>query len=115
MHLVICCVSSWKLFFSLGHYLYIESSAPRVKDDYAHIASEVFKVNPTYNWCVSFWYHMNGLTTGSLVLESRYKASWTGGRYTYRRHWTQTGNHKDEWHWQQVTVTQSYDFQVRFS
>eukprot|EP00794_Sanderia_malayensis_P017044 gene17044-18759_t len=99
---------------SLGHYMYIEASAPRKRGDYAHIASEVFKVNPQYNWCVSFWYHMNGMTTGKLILESRYKTSWSRGRYYYRNHWSETGNHKDAWHWVQVTVSQSYDFQIVF-
>ncbi len=97
---------------NLGHYMYIEASYPRVKGDYAHIASELFKVNPQFNWCVSFWYHMNGLSTASLILETRYSPSWSR-YYYYRRHWRQTGDHKDEWHWQQVTVSQSYDFQVR--
>lgn len=93
--------------------MYIEASSPRKEGDIAHIASEMFKVNPQFNWCVSFYYHMYGFSTGSLLVETLYLPSWSrNGRKYYRRHKTIQGNFGDQWNWMQVDISQSYDFQV---
>ena len=93
--------------------MYIEASSPRTDGHYAHFASEVFKVNPQFNWCVSFYFHMYGLSAATLLVESLYTPSWSrGGRKYYRRHKTITGNHGNDWHWMQVDISQSYNFQV---
>eukprot|EP00795_Rhopilema_esculentum_P012712 gene12712-3431_t len=99
---------------SLGQYVYIEASSPRVEGDYAHLASELFKVNPQFNWCVTFYYHMYGQSVGTLIVESLYRPSWGRGRSYYRTHKVLQGNQGDRWNWMQVDVTQSYDFQIVF-
>lgn len=50
---------------SQGHYIFIESSAPRVKGDVARLASEIFPPKQTAS-CLSFFYHMYGADIGSL-------------------------------------------------
>ena len=92
--------------------MYIEASSPRKEGDYAHLASELFKVNPQFNWCVTFYYHMYGQSVGTLIVESQYRPSWGRGRRYYRTHQVIQGNQGDRWNWMQVDVTQSYDFQV---
>ena len=93
--------------------MYIEASSPRTDGHYAHLASEVFKVNPQFAWCLSFYYHMYGLSSGRLVVETLYLPSWSRtGRKYYRTHKVIQGNQGDQWHWLQVEITQSYDFQV---
>ena len=93
--------------------MYIEASAPRKSGDRAHLVSETFKVNPQYSWCVSFWYHMFGIGSGALRLETRFKYP-NYPRYYYRQFWIQRGNHGDNWLYAQATVTSSYDFQVTY-
>ncbi|ETE64957.1 MAM domain-containing glycosylphosphatidylinositol anchor protein 1, partial [Ophiophagus hannah] len=41
-----------------GYYMFIEASAPRVKDDKARLISPMY--NMTARFCVSFYYHMYG-------------------------------------------------------
>ena len=93
--------------------MYIEASSPRTDGHYAHFASEVFKVNPQFSWCLSFYYHMYGLSSGRLVVETLYAPSWSRlGRKYYRTHKVINGNQGNQWHWMQVEISQSYDFQV---
>lgn len=47
---------------SLGYYMFIEASAPRVKDDKARLISPMY--NMTARFCVSFYYHMYGKHIG---------------------------------------------------
>ena len=47
-----------------GHYVYIETSAPRVLGDKARLISGSFQTS--VDQCVEFWYHMYGRSTGSL-------------------------------------------------
>ncbi|XP_066467710.1 MAM domain-containing glycosylphosphatidylinositol anchor protein 1 [Tiliqua scincoides] len=49
-----------------GYYMFIEASAPRVKDDKARLISPMY--NMTARFCVSFYYHMYGRHIGSLNL-----------------------------------------------
>ncbi|KAJ7340949.1 hypothetical protein JRQ81_004236, partial [Phrynocephalus forsythii] len=49
-----------------GYYMFIEASAPRVKDDKARLISPMY--NTTARFCVSFYYHMYGKHIGSLNL-----------------------------------------------
>lgn len=51
-------------FFIEGHYMYIESSAPRRRGDAARLWTPKF--NPKAGQCISFWYHMFGRTMGTL-------------------------------------------------
>nr|XP_028580216.1 MAM domain-containing glycosylphosphatidylinositol anchor protein 1 isoform X4 [Podarcis muralis] len=49
-----------------GYYMFIEASAPRVKNDKARLISPMY--NMTARFCVSFYYHMYGKHIGSLNL-----------------------------------------------
>ncbi|KAF7253480.1 MAM domain-containing glycosylphosphatidylinositol anchor protein 1 [Varanus komodoensis] len=49
-----------------GNYMFIEASAPRVKDDKARLISPMY--NMTARFCISFYYHMYGKHIGSLNL-----------------------------------------------
>ena len=53
------------LLFS-GHYVYIETSAPRVKGDTAWLFSQPFNAF-TGSKCMLFWYHMYGQGIGKLL------------------------------------------------
>uniref|UniRef100_A0A1B6MVJ5 MAM domain-containing protein n=2 Tax=Graphocephala atropunctata TaxID=36148 RepID=A0A1B6MVJ5_9HEMI len=46
--------------------MYLETSSPRLENDTARLFSPVFPAPSSPNSCFTFWYHMYGLTTGSL-------------------------------------------------
>ncbi|XP_022096407.1 MAM and LDL-receptor class A domain-containing protein 1-like [Acanthaster planci] len=48
---------------SFGYYVYIETSSPSIKDDFAYLMSETL---PRQDMCLSFWYHMKGNHIGTL-------------------------------------------------
>ena len=50
---------------STGHYLYIESSSPRVEGDVANVESNVYR-HSSHTCKLQFWYNMNGANMGSL-------------------------------------------------
>ncbi|XP_044182256.1 MAM and LDL-receptor class A domain-containing protein 1-like isoform X1 [Acropora millepora] len=47
-----------------GHYMYIETSSPRVQGDLARLSSPAFTFRGAT--CITFFYHMYGATTGRL-------------------------------------------------
>ena len=51
-------------FNSPGHYLFIESSSPRMLNDTARLFSPVYAPPEAPLSCFTFWYHMYGSTTG---------------------------------------------------
>ena len=55
------------LLFFLGHYVYIETSAPRVKGDKAWLLSQSFNSFSGHGRCMSFWYHMYGAGIGEYL------------------------------------------------
>jgi hypothetical protein len=70
----------FNLFFAsfvvAGHYLFIESSSPRVLNDTARLFSPVYgqpeaSAVADEGVCFSFWFHMYGSTTGKCVASSR--------------------------------------------
>lgn len=52
-------------FIFSGHYIYIETSAPRVAGDKARLISASFTASNS-DQCLEFWYHMYGTNVGSL-------------------------------------------------
>ena len=92
--------------------MFIESSSPRLKGDVARLLSDRFKVNPTFNWCLTFWYHMYGNSVGTLAV--RLKIRPYSLRPRYLNLWQAQGNHGDVWLWNQLSVNSGKDFQVRF-
>lgn len=47
-----------------GHYLFIESSSPRILNDTARLFSPVYSPPEAPLVCFTFWYHMYGSTIG---------------------------------------------------
>ena len=54
----------WKCLFYLGHYMYIEASAPRLRGDIARLLSP--RYTDRQDMCVQFYYHMYGNGMGTL-------------------------------------------------
>jgi len=56
--------------FLAGHYMFIETSAPRVVNDNALLSSPVL-VKQTNDVCLQFYYHMFGQHIGTLNVKVR--------------------------------------------
>ena len=75
------------------------------------LLSERIKVNPYFNWCLSFWYHMYGNSVGSLIIMAKKNPRSNNGGYLVKI-WQTSGNQGDQWHWKQLQVNSGVDFQV---
>ena len=94
-----------------GHYAYIETSYPRVKGDVARLTSDRFKVSKGYNWCLNFWYHMNGKSVRSLSVKIKIYPFQSHKPY-YRPLWKRQLNHGDAWLADNVQINSPDDFEV---
>ncbi|XP_046559779.1 MAM and LDL-receptor class A domain-containing protein 1-like [Haliotis rubra] len=94
----------------LGHYMYIESSAPRRPGDVARLNSFIL-TGPTSPSCLTFWYHMYGISIGSLnVYVMR-----NGARGSPL--WHLSGNQGNSWKVAKVslsTVSSNTSYQIVF-
>ncbi|KAL8608892.1 hypothetical protein ACOMHN_065230 [Nucella lapillus] len=72
-----------------GHYIYIETSAPRRNGDKARLNSQSFQASGSH--CVEFWYHMYGSTVGALNVYL--KQGTTLGTPVFSKH----GNQHNKW------------------
>ncbi|XP_048866536.1 MAM domain-containing glycosylphosphatidylinositol anchor protein 1-like [Brienomyrus brachyistius] len=54
--------------WSIGNYLYVESSSPSRVGDVAQLKSPLLPPAGPQGYCITFWYHMFGATVGSLRL-----------------------------------------------
>ncbi|KAH3887707.1 hypothetical protein DPMN_011726 [Dreissena polymorpha] len=88
-----------------GHYMYIETSAPRRQGDKARLISKTYP--PINNRCLTFWYHMYGLNIGQLNVYAGTPTS-LGTAI-----WNLYGNQGNRWLKAQVTVQTSTAFQVQ--
>ena len=89
-----------------GHYMYIETSAPRVNGDKARFLSQTFP--PTNNSaCMSFYYHMYGAEIGklSVILLTNTSAD---SATTEAMLWQVTGDNGNSWNQGQVNIPQQY-------
>ncbi|KAH3858324.1 hypothetical protein DPMN_100947 [Dreissena polymorpha] len=80
-----------------GSYAFIESSAPRIKDEKARLQSPVFNPPGPEGLCLHFWYNMNGETIGQLNV---YK----GNGSTAELVWALSGNQGTQWKEGMVTL-----------
>lgn len=99
-------------FVYLGHYVYIETSYPRRTGDKAWLISDIFQVNPTFNWCVKFWLHMYGDSVGYLNVYVVTGVTKTVKDKFYERVFHLTGNHGNNWVYQEFQINSGKDFQV---
>ncbi|KAH3858781.1 hypothetical protein DPMN_101411 [Dreissena polymorpha] len=90
-----------------GAYVYIESSAPRVKDEKAWLQSPEFNPTGPQGLCLNFWYSMNGESSGQLNV---YK----GNGSTAERVWTLTGEQGTQWKQGIVKLVSQEKFVVTF-
>ena len=87
--------------------MYIETSSPRKRGDFAQIASPVFKPNSKCK--VRFFYHMYGQHIGSLNIKTRTSVS---GAMTQQ--WSLSGNQGNSWKRAEVLLSLTQNFQVCF-
>lgn len=90
------------LIYLLGHYAFIESSAPRVPGDVARLQSTQFQASTQ---CLHFWYHMYGSGIGTLNV---YVVTSSGNKTV----WSLSGNQGNAWNSAQVAVTSNVQYNV---
>ena len=92
-----------------GHYMYIETSAPRTRGQKARLLSSL--VTPSGSSCVSFYYHMYGRNIGALNIYVK-EQSTSGTSSLGQPVWTRSGNQQNNWIVGQFSVTPSQSFKV---
>ncbi|CAH3034862.1 unnamed protein product [Porites lobata] len=90
---------------SRGFYVYIEASHPQRRNDRARLISPVVRARSV---CLNFWYHMYGDKMGWLRVMYRLL------RGRDRRIWHKTGNQKNEWHNERLTINSYLPYQIIF-
>ncbi|XP_052768032.1 uncharacterized protein LOC128208511 [Mya arenaria] len=90
-------------------YIYIETSAPRIKNDTAWLVSPVVRDRLNYTQCLRFWYNMNGASIGTLNV---YLQAVDGTDIPGKRIWSLAGNQGPDWQFAQVTVISDFDFKI---
>ena len=95
---------------SIGHYMFIEASAPRKTGDKARLISALFQpTSSTRSRCLQFYRHMFGTAIGTLNVYVK-----TGrGKAMESVIWTSSGNQGNSWIQSQVPVFSSKPFRVR--
>ncbi len=98
--------------FTLGYYLYAESSWPRKQGDKARIASRnLMQTTATYpSYCLlRFYYHLLGDHIGRLNVYSR---QCQGKGCPERLHWTTNTTAGNRWVRREVRISSNKPFQV---
>jgi len=92
---------------AVGHYMYVEASAPRKTGDRALLVSQLFNPTSQRNGrCLQFYRHMYGPHIGDLNVYLRVKGK------SDTRIWTDSGNQGDSWIQSQVPVFSTSPFRV---
>ncbi|XP_064634424.1 MAM and LDL-receptor class A domain-containing protein 2-like isoform X2 [Lineus longissimus] len=96
----------------LGHYLHIETSAPRKENDKAWLLSRVFvATNGKIESCnMRFYYHMFGEEVDRLAVYARYFRSGPAQQLL----WEEEGDKGNFWARGEVILDEKQDFQVIF-
>lgn len=92
---------------SQGHFLFLETSAPRKPDDRARVISSVFAPTTGQDCHIRFWYHMYGMDVAQINVYTR---TYTGGPLT--QVWHQNGEKGDEWLRTKIVLQVNQPFQV---
>ena len=85
--------------------MFIETSSPRKANDKARLESEEFQPTGSSGRCLKFWYHMFGLTIGSLNV-------WMSSNGSTGMIWTLSGNQLNQWRYAQAPVSSKNVYQV---
>ena len=91
----------------LGHYMYIETSFPRVPGDYAELLSSTYLPPRRANGKMTFAYHMSGATIGNLSVFGLPTGS---SRRTLL--WSLAGNQGTAWKTASVVISFKTSYQV---
>ncbi|CAH1786588.1 unnamed protein product, partial [Owenia fusiformis] len=78
-----------------GHYMYMESSKPRLPFDQASLFSPLYQANQSGS-CFTFWYHMHGQGIGTLKVLIQPEGV-NVKQAEMRPHFTATGYHGEMW------------------
>ena len=89
--------------FTLGHYLYVETSSPARTGDKARLVST--EMAASEKTCMSFWYHMWGSYMGSLKV---FKVE--NGKTSLL--WEKSSDQGNQWHEGKVNITSKTKFKV---
>ena len=96
-----CSVCRFVLLFNFaGKYIFIETSVPRKVGDKALLMSPLFNKTSSAGKCFTFWYHMYGLSIGTLNIYVNITRATTGKQLV----WTLSGNKGNRWFNGQVKV-----------
>ena len=87
----------------------MESSRPRNRGDKARLVSESLSLSGHSVHCFSFWYHMYGVSVGTLNV---YKS--TNGSMPGAIMWQLTGNQGNRWQQAHLPISSSVSFNVSF-
>ncbi|CAF4840990.1 unnamed protein product, partial [Rotaria sp. Silwood1] len=90
-----------------GHFLFLETSAPRKPNDTARVISPVFVPTTSGECQFRFWYHMYGYDAASLNVYTR---TFIGGPLTLV--WNQNHEKGDEWFRAKILLKVQQPFQV---
>ncbi|XP_078613464.1 uncharacterized protein LOC144883074 [Branchiostoma floridae x Branchiostoma japonicum] len=88
-----------------GYYMYIETSSPQSRGDRAELLTPLLA--PTAGRCLTFYYHMKGLSVGTLNV---YKVA----RGQQTRLWTQSGSQGNQWNYAEVDYDSKDQYQFIF-
>ncbi|KAK3579749.1 hypothetical protein CHS0354_002400 [Potamilus streckersoni] len=86
---------------NLGHYLYLESTGFKVGNN-ARLQSPV--ILRGMDWCFQFWYHMLGVTAGTLNVYIKV------GSASLRLLWNISGNQGDQWQMGKIYISVQNDY-----
>ena len=87
-----------------GHFMYIETSAPRQAGEKARLESEVLP--PTSGQCMQFWFNMNGKDVYKLSVLLKVVEQ------SESRVWSYGGDHDDKWKQGQIPIKSAKPFIV---
>ncbi|KAK7473655.1 hypothetical protein BaRGS_00035133, partial [Batillaria attramentaria] len=94
-----------------GHYVYIESSAPRRVNDTARLVSKVFSNPDGSNFCMKFYYHMYGNGIGTLNV---YSVPQNTLPQLPAATWTRSFDQGNQWRLGEASINLASNFQVVF-
>ncbi|XP_069133150.1 MAM and LDL-receptor class A domain-containing protein 1-like [Argopecten irradians] len=92
-----------------GHYMYIETSSPRLSGNIAWLVSEVFPPTSASGRCLNFWYNMYGQTIDTLTALVRVQGA------ADTAIWSLTGNQGQQWQYANAPISMpSSSYQIVF-
>jgi hypothetical protein len=83
----------------------MESSSPLLPDDYARLVSGLFNDPANNEYCMEFWYHMNGFNVKDLNI-------WKLQDGTETILWTKYGSHGPQWNHGMIHIAEVLPYQV---